>query len=42
MPKSDQFKNNKHKSLYINRLKNINSKLKVKKTTKMKNTFSFW
>lgn len=36
MPKSDQFKNNKHKSLYIN------SKLKVKKTTKMKNTFSFW
>ena len=32
MPKSDQFKNNKYKSLYINRLKNTNSKLKVKKT----------
>ena len=42
MPKSDQLKNNKHKPLYINRLKNIDSKLKAKKTTKMKNTFSFW
>ena len=34
MPKSDQLENNKHKSLYINQLKNINSKLKVKKQLK--------
>ena len=32
MPKSDQLNDNKHKTLYINRLKNTNSKLKVKKT----------
>ena len=41
MPKSDQLENNKHKSLY-QLIKNINSKLKVKKTTKMKKCFSFW
>ena len=39
MPKSDQLNDNKHKTLYINRFQNINSKLKVLESIPKRKSF---